>query len=341
MATSLRRRSSSPRPIGKTRLDRHVAWFALAAFVLLMKVPLSFAQVMAEFHRTFTVASAQPVTLYVEVPDGDLQIVYGRDGQVSISVVAKGYGDARVDDNFFSSLLTIDQRENRLSVLPAPNAAYPDAGISVLYRIDVPYRTEVTSRLNSGHQKISGIMGPVKAAVRRGDIKADYITKGLQATVDNGNLDIQVIGEHVEAKSGRGNISCTRVPQGVSSEIGDGDITLMLVGPSSAQVKHGHGRIDVSGARGSLTASTVEGDLHVKAIPHDDWQLSSSSGNVQLELPSSAKLDLEASTTAGEFQIDRDDIAKPGPDVHRLEQKVNGGGKRIEVHTESGTIAIR
>ena len=322
-------------------MKRRIAWFALVAFALLGEVPGSLAQVMAEFHRTLMVASAQPLTLEVQVSSGDLQIFYGRDGQVSISAVAKASGDARLDDNFFSRVLTIDQRENHLSVLHAPNAAYPEAGISVLYRIEVPYRTEVISRLNSGHQKISGIMGPVKAAVRSGDIKADYITKGLQAEVDNGNLDIQVVGERVEAKAGRGNISCTRVPQGVSAETGDGDITLMVVGPSTAQVKNGHGRIDVGGARGSFTGSTAEGDLHVKAIPHDDWQLSSASGNVRLEFPPGAKLELEASTTAGEFQIDRDDMAKPGPDLHRFEQKVNGGGKRIEVHTGSGKIVIR
>jgi DUF4097 and DUF4098 domain-containing protein YvlB len=270
-----------------------------------------------------------------------LQIFYGRDGQVSISAVAKASGDTRLDDNFFSRVLTIDQRQNHLSVLNAPNVAYPEVGISVRYRIDVPYRTEVISRLNSGHQNISGILGPVNATVRRGDIKADYITKGLQAEVGDGNLDIQVIGEHVEAKAGTGSISCTRVPQGVSAEIGDGDITLMVVGPSIAHVRNGHGRIDVGGARGSFTGSTAEGDLHVKAFPHDDWQLRSASGNVRLEFPLAAKLDLEASTTAGEFQIDRDDIAKPGPDVHRFEQKVNGGGKRIEVHTASGKIVIR
>jgi len=184
-------------------------------------------------------------------------------------------------------------------------------------------------------------MGPVKAVVGLGDIKADYITKGLQAETDNGNLYIQVVGERVEAKTGSGNISCARVPEGVSAETGDGDITLMVVGPSTAKVENGRGRIDVGGARGSLTGSTTEGDLHVKAIPHDNWRLSSSSGNVRIEFPPAARFDLEASTTAGEVQIDRDDVAKPGFDPHRLEQKVNGGGKRIEVHTDSGKIVIR
>ena len=340
MGTAFRRHRSFRFIPDGIRLKRRIPPFTLVALGLLMRAPASLSQVTAEFHRALTVSPAQPIKLDVEVSNGDLQIFYGRDGQVLISAIARTSTDATVDDNFFSRTLTIDQRDNDLTILHAPNAA-DQPGITVLYRIDVPYRTEVASRVNHGHQIISGIMGPVKAAVGLGDIKADYITKGLQAEVDNGNLDIEVIGEHVEARVGSGSISCARVPQGVSAETGDGDITLMVIGSSTAQVRNGHGRIEVGGARGSFRGSTAEGDLHIKAIPHDDWQLSSASGNVWLELPPAARLELKASTAAGKFQIDRDDMVKPRPDLHHFTQKVNGGGKQIEVHTGSGKIVIR
>ncbi len=150
-----------------------------------------------------------------------------------------------------------------------------------------------------------------------------------------------IIGEHVEAKADSGNISCTRLPQGVSAETGDGDITLMVVGPSTAIVKKGNGRIDVGGARSSFVGSTDAGDLHVKAIPHDNWQLTSATGSVRLELPPPSRFELDASTETGKFQIDLDGIRVPDSDVHQVRQDVNGGGKRIQVHTESGTIMIR
>jgi hypothetical protein len=342
MATALRTQNSSAHSIETgVRWARRIAWFTLVALASVMLGQPSFAQVTVEFHRTLTVISERPVKLHVELPNGNLQILYGREGQVSISGVAKGSIAANLDDSFFARVLTVDQEGNDLALRHVSNPKSPEAEISVLYRIDVPYRTEVSSRLDRGNQNISGILGPVTAVARYGDIKASYLSSALQAQVENGNMDIHVIGEHVEARTGNGNISCTRVPQGVSAETGDGDITLMVVGPSTATVKNGRGRIDVGGARGSLTGSTVEGDLHVKAIPHDDWQLSSASGSVRLEFPPAAKMELDASTTAGEFQIDRDDMAKPAPDLHRFEQKLNGGGKRIEVHTGSGKIVIR
>lgn len=301
----------------------------------------SFAGSAAEFHRTFAVSATEPLTLDVELPSGHVQILYGRDGQVSISAVARASADVRLDDNFLASVLSIEQAGNHLTVRRVPNPAYPEEVVSSVYRIDVPYRTQVTSTLNQGKQNISGIMGPVKATTGKGDIRVSYVSKGLQVQVDNGNLDLQVIGEHVEAKTGGGNISCTRVEHGVTAETGEGDITLMVVGPSTATVKRGNGRIDVGGARGSFIGSTDQGDLHVKAIPHGDWQLASGSGNIRLEFPPSARFELDASTITGEFEVDRDGVAPPSFNVHHLYQTINGGGKRIKLRTASGRIVLR
>jgi hypothetical protein len=287
------------------------------------------------------VGSAEPVTLDVEISHGDLQIVYGRDGQVSISGVAKTSADVKLDDNFFPSVLAIDQEGNHLYIRHAANGVFPETAIGVRYRIDVPYRTEVTSRLGRGKQNITGVLGPVTAVTDKGDVTAAYISRRVKAQVGSGTLDLQVIGEHVEAKADSGNISCTRLSQGVSAETGDGNITLMIVGPSTAIVKTGNGRIDVGGARSNFAGSTDAGDLHVKAIPHEDWQLTSASGSVRLELPPAPRFELDASTKTGKFQIDLDGIAMPDSDVHQFRQDVNGGGKRIQVHTDSGTIMIQ
>jgi hypothetical protein len=310
------------------------------AIALLAWVQSSSAQTMADFRRTLTVTSAKPVTLDVDVAVGDLQVSYGRDEEVSIAASARSSAPAGIADGFFSAVLRIEQSGNHIKIHASAPPAYEER-ISVLYRIDVPYRTELVSKIDSGKQVITGILGPVSAVTNRGDIKAAYISNALEAHVGRGNLDIQVIGGHVDAIADSGNISCTRLPQGVSAEAGEGDITLMVVGSSTAVIKKGTGRINVGGARGSFVGSTDQGDLYLKAIPHEGWQLSSASGNVRLELPPSARFELEASTKTGELQFDRDDITKPEANVLQFRQAINGGGKRIAVHTESGRIVIR
>jgi len=87
--------------------------------------------------------------------------------------------------------------------------------------------------------------------------------------------------------------------------------------------------------------STAGGDLHVKAAPHDYWRLSSVSGCIRVELPQTARFEVDATTNLGDVLIGRDDIEKPNKPVRNLRQKVNGGGKRIEARTESGKIVIQ
>jgi hypothetical protein len=311
--------------------------YAILAIGLMARAPLASAQSVDQYHRTLIVSANDPVTLEVDVPKGELQILYGREGQVSVSAFPQSSGKAALHKDFDAGI-TLVQSGNDIKLTYVSNSQSPDAGI--LYRIDVPYRTVITSAINEGNLTISGVMGPVKAKTGRGDIKVSYISKELVAQAGSGNLDLQVIGARVEASAGSGSISCIRAAQGVSAETQEGDITLMEIGSSTATVKKGSGRINVGGARGSLLGTTDTGEVHVKAVPYSDWQLGSRTGNVRVELPLEAKFEVDAASNSGEISVARDDTSRPD-DVHHLHQTVNGGGTRIAVHTESGRILIQ
>jgi Toastrack DUF4097 len=295
-------------------------------------------QITREFHQTFSVSIAQAVKLNIELSVGDLQVAYSREGEVLISVQVTA--DPEVPADFPANLLSVARAGNQINIRQQRTFDASRDRIRIAYRIDVPYQTEVQSFVNSGKQTITGIMGPVSAEINNGPLSVSYVSKAVVAHSGAGNLDLQVIGEIVEASTGRGNISCSRAAQGVRAETGDGDISLMIVGPSVAKVKQGAGRIDAGGIRGTLLASTDAGGLHVKAVPHDDWRLSSVSGTIRLELPPVANFDLDAMTASGDFTIVRDDLEKPNAGVRRLNQRANGGGKRIEVRTKSGRIVV-
>jgi hypothetical protein len=297
-------------------------------------------QTSAEFHKSLPVSSAEPVVLSVEMRHGDVEILYNRDGQVSITAVGQVAGNARVDDNFFPTTLGIEQSGNHVSLRQISNTTYSEEKIRVRLRIDVPYRTEVSSRVGEGKQTIRGVLGPVQAHADKGDIKVSYVSKTLDAATGKGNVELQVIGEHVDAKAVTGNISGERLPQGITSETKDGDITLMVVGPSTATVEKGSGRIDVGGAQGSLALRTDAGDLHVEAVPHEDWRLNSVSGTIRLDLPPVANVELNASTDSGELQFERNDISNAHDRLRQVSQQPNVN-KPIEVHTGSGRIVIR
>ncbi len=321
--------------------SRTAVWSLQTTLLLTIAGFVCFAQSSVEYQRALPVSSEEPVRLHVELERAELQILYDRDGEVSIHAVALPAGDAKLADNFFVSTLSIEQAGNDITVRHRTESASADGQPKLRFRIGVPFRTEVRTSLQEGSQTVRGLLGPVDVHAHKGDISASYISKEVHVEIDRGSLDVQVIGEPVLAKVGIGNIAGQRLEKGIQAETNDGDIHLMAVGSSSAKVVSGNGRIEVGGAKGTLTLSTAAGELGVRAVPHNDWKLQSTSGTIRLELPPAVSAQLEASTESGELQVERDDIVKGEKTTNSLTERVGTGGKLIAVHTEKGKIVIR
>ena len=309
---------------------------ATLVLFLALSAGVGAGQVSREFYRRFAVSPSESLRLQVGLLEGDLRIGYARDGEIAVTVAAQ---DAtRLDLETLASRLVIAQSANNLEIWERPGTG--SQNLNLTYTIDVPYRTEVHASVRRGKQTITGIMGPVSAETGIGDIEVSYISLRVAVTARTGNLNFEVVGGRIEARTGQGTISCQRAPQGISAETEDGDISLMIVGPSTATVKRGAGRIDAGGLRGTFVASTDAGHLHVKAVPHEDWHLSSMSGTIRVELPPTARCDVDAGTTSGDVFINRKDVERIGEDVRHVCQRINGGGKRIEVRTLSGNVIV-
>jgi len=290
-----------------------------------------------QIRRTFAVSLVEPVTLHVELEQGDLQIGYARDGEVRVTAVATGNSDTIPQAASLADQYRVETTNNHVEVR---NGSGLSPKLRLIYHIDVPYRTEITASLEYGNAKISGMMGPVNVQVDVGDIQVSHIALGTKGRTRMGNLSFDVVGGRIEAQTEQGNITCERASEGISAETQYGDISLAVVGPSAATVKTGGGRIDAMGVRGRLIASASSGEIFVKAVPHDDWQLSSITGTVRLQLPHGSGFDLDLRTSSGEMLITRSDLKNPNAGARHTNQKANGGGKRIEVRTESGRIVV-
>lgn len=296
------------------------------------------------FQRSLPTDIAEPVTLSVSISRGNVEIGYARDDEVAIYASGQDASGKSLPEDFFKKSLVIEQKDNHVSIRDSPgtdsllidqkdnpvssrDSPDPDSLLSALYtinyRIDVPYRTEVDSRVSGiGNQILTGVYGPAKLVSGTGDISAQYVRFAL-----------------LDAKTGKGNISCTRC-FGVNAETGEGNITLMEDGNSKALVRTGRGRIEVGGASGSFDGSTDAGMLHIKAVPSDDWQLRSNSGTIRIELPPEAKFEIDARSDSGEVAVEREDMQNPDTDAHQLHQQVRGGGKHITARSVKGSISI-
>ena len=117
---------------------------------------------MADFHRTLTVTSTETVTLDVDVAVGELQVFTAETEKYRSPHLSEAQNQLASPTVSFLRVLSIEQSGNHIKIRASAPAA-PEERISVLYRIDVPYRTELTSKIDSGKQVITGILGPVNA----------------------------------------------------------------------------------------------------------------------------------------------------------------------------------
>ena len=274
--------------------------------------------------QTLEVGLTDPVVLDLAVAAGDVRVAYSRDGELTVSVSAHDANGNEVSEEFLRRGMTVQQDGPRIRIRSIPGQ-FPGAAPKVSYQIEVPFRTEVNAAIQgAGNFRVIGITGPAALTTAEGDIEVAYIPR-----------------YRVEARTGKGKISCVRTRGEVYAETGSGNIVLMEDGPSRAVVKSGPGSIEVAGAHGSLFASTDKGDVHVKAVLYDTWQLTSSTGNVHIEMPRNTKFNLDADAISSSISLERDDMQKPGGEIHQLHQQVNGGGILVSVHSTAGRILIQ
>jgi DUF4097 and DUF4098 domain-containing protein YvlB len=305
----------------RTKLSTDICLLTILAVLCLGSVPLASGQAPA-FRRKLDVGLKDPVRLDITVVSGNLSIIYSRDGEVSISAWGKDRSGGILPEEYFKTHLTLEQDGSHITV--RSKESVPEDISTVSYRIDVPFRTEINSSvLRTGNQKVIGVTGPAKLTSGEGNIDATYVRFA-----------------EVQATTGKGKISCTRVAQ-VKAETGSGSITLLENGISKAVIKKGPGRIEIGGARGDVEAMVDSGEIHIKAVQDGDWKLSSNSGNIRIELPPRANFEISADTVSGTILIERDGVEKLPESVRRVHQKVNAGGRQIQIHSGSGNIYIQ
>ena len=212
--------------------------------------------------------------------------------------------------------------------------------LSIAYDIEVPRETEVTTRLISGSQVVTGVLGPVKADAASGSIRVNHIERDVQIHSISGSLEVQDIANDARISTASGSVTAINVK-------GDERVNTMS---GSTQITHPGGRVDtgttsgsieISGATSDVKAHTVSGRVEVQGNPGSAtyWDLKSMSGEVLLGVPPSANFRLTAEATSGQIRTDIPVVVEE-QSKHSLRAHAGTGGGRIEIHTVSGAIRV-
>jgi hypothetical protein len=193
--------------------------------------------------------------------------------------------------------------------------------VHVSFRIAMPRKFNLDLR-TVGSGRIGDLDGTVKAVMRGGSLQLRNVTGPVTARTDGGSIGVRDIGGDFEATSNGGSIAAARVNGKVMVRANGGSITIDECTDS----------IDARAAGGSVAA-------YLSKQPRGDSKLIADAGNVELRLPESIAINIDAACSAGRLSSDFSLLGHA--DNEHWKGTLNGGGPLVMVRASAGNIYLR
>jgi Putative adhesin len=301
---------------------------ATAGILIAMSMYLSATALAAEksFDRTLTVNG--PVTLHVSTGAGYIHVSPGSDNQVHIVGHVKSGGNSWWGGG--SSDDAVSRVANNPPINQAGNIIRVGEGsddfmrhVAIDYEITTPANTMLAAESGSGDLQLSSLNGTVQAHTGSGSIRADKLGAGSKL------------------ETGSGSIEATNLGGSTTLQTGSGEVRAQLGSAGDVVAGTGSGSIKLSDVRGAVKAETGSGTLEISGQPTSPWKLETGSGDIALQVGSSARFTLDAQTGSGSIKTDLPLTMRGSLDKHHVNGTVNGGGPTIKAETGSGDIRIQ
>ncbi len=204
---------------------------------------------------------------------------------------------------------------------------------------------------SGGDLKIGSVTGIAEIKTSGGSISVGDIGKNAEIKTAGGNVLSKNIGGDAKIASGGGNIQVSEVSGSADLKTGGGNIALHQ-SKGEVTAKTGAGNIDLKNVHGSVNAYSGAGEIFVKLYPSgtSESEVKTSSGNLTLLIPESAKVTVNAKTSSistwgGDETNDIISDFQSSESKNRNGQsqkvyKINGGGSTISLQAVFGTIKI-
>ena len=229
--------------------------------------------------------------------------------------------------------------------------------LSISFKVFVPEQVSTDLKTSGGGIRLDHLKGNENFSTSGGGLKIDYLSGmihgrtsggGIDVSNSSENLDLQTSGGGITAKNCRGNIKLNTSGGGIRLEDLDGDITAHTSGggiegndiKGELITSTSGGGISLSRMNCTLDASTSAGSLYAQMEHVGKYlKLSSSAGNVDIELPAKQGLDLNLRgdrVNSHQFNGFNGDW-----DKDHVRGTVNGGGAPVNADASSGNINVK
>ena len=178
----------------------------------------------------------------------------------------------------------------------------------------------------------------------------------ITAVSSDGSIRAEAIDGHIVLNTTDGSVTGLRLGGDIQIRSGDGSIRIDDAS-GKLDLETTDGTIRLEGKPGVLRARTGDGSIRANIQPDtvltDNWELTTSDGNVTVALPGLFNVELDAETSDGSVQANHPLIAsdngerRDGEDRDErrerrrsLRTKMGDGGKMFRIRTGDGSIRI-
>jgi hypothetical protein len=321
----------------------------VAFYLALLWIALPMLAEEATFDRTLQVSG--PVDLEVVTGSGHITVRSGAPGAITVHGVVKESccnlfgGSQEGAVKAIAANPPIEQSGNTVRIGHLGESQKYN-NISISYEVTVPAETKLLSKTGSGGQEISGLTGPAEVRSGSGSLTITGIAGQVSARTGSGGITLTNVGGSASAHTGSGAIRGEHIGGGTSSATSKRGAAANSFagnpGTSSAEFdfETGSGNIHIDDLRGAVRAQTGSGRIELEGQPMGDWRLGTGSGGITVRLPAQAAFNLNAHSSSGSINTNRQVSVRGTMGRHELRGTVNGGGFHLDLKTGSGSINI-
>jgi DUF4097 and DUF4098 domain-containing protein YvlB len=263
----------------------------------------------------------EPISLYVEIGRGKVDVRATATGTTSLEVRGK-----RADD------VTVTFEDNRLSVIAPKESGGWISGKEYELFVDVqlPTSSDVAVRTGSADIEIAGQVNEVDIKTGSGDVTCDAFGGAARINTGSGDVDVAEALAPLQVKSGSGDISVGTCLAELNVSTGSGDVE---VGTTNGQtvVKTGSGDLKVDTANSDISLSTGSGDLNIGQARRGRVTLKGASSDVRIGIPAGTPVWTDINTVTGSLRSNLESVGAPQEGQDHIE---------LQARTVSGDITL-
>jgi DUF4097 and DUF4098 domain-containing protein YvlB len=228
--------------------------------------------------------------------------------------------------------------------------------LSISFRVFVPQQISCLLSTSGGNISLINLSGTQDFKTSGGNLFIDRLSGIIKGRTSGGNINVKNTRDFIDLSTSGGSIHANNCMGTVSLQTSGGSLTLhTLQGIIDASTSGGSingsqiagelkthtsgGSIKLTALSCSIEASTSAGKMEIAIVkPGEYVRLTNSGGNIDLQLPATAKMNMQVnaqrieSAALSNFDgtMDREEVSG----------KINGGGIPVRVRASSGRVSL-